>query len=483
MVDGQEAAWAGASRGWTRRQFVRVGAAGVLAGGAAYAGVRALGTDRSPSVARFRSRPDLTPPVVEVLTGPAEAGGSTGSMFLTPTGGAGQAGPLVVDGRGSPVWVNPRPGVLTANLRVQTYHELPVLTWWEGREEAGVSDGEWVVVDQTYTEVARVRAANGLATAFDDLVITPWHTALVLASAPVAGGRILESVVQEVDIGSGAVRFEWHSAQHVGVEESSAPPPATGSHDYFHATSVDLDEEANLVVSARNTSAIYRIANPTGEVLWRLGGTRSDFGMGPGAAFAGQHDAGLPAAGQVAMFDNAGDPTRSRGLILSVDTPTGSASVRRQFVHPHGGRAATGGNLQLLDDDGVFIGWGSLPYFSEFGPDGRLRFDARFRGGNTTYRAFRLPWTAQPEAPPHLTVEIGEGGRATVYASWNGATEVAEWVVLTGRGDTLEPVASSPRTGFETAIRLPDVPPYVAVSAVDAAGDVLATSQRVQLPG
>lgn len=483
MVDEQEAAGEPASRGWTRRRFLVAGAAGVLGGGAAYVGVRALGSGPAPSAARFRSRPDLTPPLVEVLTGPPEPDSTAGAIFLTPTGGTGQAGPLVVDGRGSPVWVNPRPDVLTASLRVQSYLELPVLTWWEGREENGGSDGEWVVVDQTYTEVARVRAGNGLATAFDDLVITPWHSALLLAGAPVAGGRVRESVVQEVDIRTGAVRFEWHSAQHVGVEESSTAPPASGSHDYFHATSVDLDEEANLLVSARNTSAVYRIANPTGEILWRLGGTRSDFRMGPGASFAGQHDAGLPAAGQVAMFDNTGDPVRSRGLILAVDTATMSASVRQQFVHPDGRRAATGGNLQLLDGGGVFLGWGSLPHFSEFGADGRLVFDARFPGGDTSYRAFRLPWVAQPDAPPDLTVEIEDGERATVYASWNGATEVAEWRVLSGRGDTLEPVMSSPRTGFETAIRLSDVPPFVAVSAVDAAGDVLATSKRVQLAG
>jgi len=481
MVDEEVAGWEPRAPDWTRRRFLLAGAVGAVLAGGGYVAVRAFGSDPSPTVARFRSRADLSPPRLDILTTSAEA--STGSIFLTPATGPGQLGPLVLDGQGSPVWVHPRPGVLTAGLRVQTYLELPVLTWWEGREEDGASAGEWVVVDQTYTEMARIGAGNGHATAFDDLVITPWNTALLVASAPVAGGNLLESVVQEVDIRTGGVRFEWRSSQHVGADESTAPPPASGRHDYFHATSVDLDGDASLLVSARNTSAVYRIANPGGDVLWRLGGRRSDFRMGTGTGFAGQHDAGLPAAGQVAMFDNAvDDPARpSRGLILAVDAPSMSASVRQEFAHPGGRRAATGGNLQLLESGGVFVGWGSSPYLSEFAPDGRLLFDARFPGGNTSYRAYRFSWVAQPVDPPDVTVEIADGERATVYASWNGATEVAEWRVLTGTGDTLEPVASSPRAGFETAIRLPSIPPVVAVAALDAAGDVLATSKRVSL--
>ena len=41
----------------------------------------------------------------------------------------------------------------------------------------------------------------------------------------------------------------------------------------------------------------------------------------------------------------------------------------------------------------------------------------------------------------------------TVWASWNGATEVARWEVLGGDSpDALVPLASAPRRGFETAL-------------------------------
>lgn len=483
MVDEQEAVWEPRARTWTRRRFLLTGMAGFVVAGGGYATLRALGSDPKPTISRFRSRPDLMPPLVEVLTTAPDA--TAGPIFLSPRTGPGQLGPLIVDGAGSPVWFNPRPGLVTADLKVQTYQELPVLSWWEGTVKDGIGEGEFVVVDQTYTEVARITAGNGYQAADRELVITPWHTALISATAQVEGRRVLESIVQEVEIDTGKVRFEWHSGDHVPVDESFEPAPGDPAalHDYFQLTSVDLDGEANLLVSARGTNTLYKVANPGGGVVWRLGGKKSDFRMAPGAAFARQHDAGLPAEGQIALFDNGGGEPgrRSRGLVLAVDSETMSASVRQEYVHPRIGSAATGGNLQLLDGHRVFVGWGSQPHFSEFGPDGTLLFDARFPGGNTTYRAYRFPWVAQPLDPPDATVEIEDGKQATVYASWNGATEVAAWQVLTGAGDALEAVAESPRTGFETAIRLPTIPPLVAVSAIGAAGEVLATSKRVKL--
>jgi hypothetical protein len=71
-----------------------------------------------------------------------------------------------------------------------------------------------------------------------------------------------------------------------------------------------------------------------------------------------------------------------------------------------------------------------------------------------------------------------------VYASWNGATEVASWRVLAGSSPAaLRPAASAPRSGFETAIAVAGAPAgaYVAVQALDAAGTVLASSRAVRV--
>ncbi|HEX8714345.1 MAG TPA: hypothetical protein VF706_02160, partial [Solirubrobacteraceae bacterium] len=69
---------------------------------------------------------------------------------------------------------------------------------------------------------------------------------------------------------------------------------------------------------------------------------------------------------------------------------------------------------------------------------------------------------------------------AVVYASWNGATEVASWRVLAGPSPTsLAPVAGAARSGFETALAAPSLASraYVQVQALDARGTVIGASR------
>jgi hypothetical protein len=69
-----------------------------------------------------------------------------------------------------------------------------------------------------------------------------------------------------------------------------------------------------------------------------------------------------------------------------------------------------------------------------------------------------------------------------VYASWNGATQVAAWKILGGPdAATLRPVASSARAGFETAIPAPPGEREFEVQALDASGRVLGTSPPFSL--
>jgi hypothetical protein len=114
-----------------------------------------------------------------------------------------------------------------------------------------------------------------------------------------------------------------------------------------------------------------------------------------------------------------------------------------------------------------------------------LLFEARFPKTVESYRAFRSRWVGRPKDRPAVVAEVGseEGseGRVTLYVSWNGATEVASWEILTGPGpDGLEPLGSAPRKGFETQISFDTDEPYVAVRAKDRSGRTLGTSEAVK---
>jgi len=494
----------------TRRGLVAVG--GVALGSllAARSPARAaalLGTATPPVSARapYRSRPDLNPPPITISI-PAD-GTAPGYVFLSPfdiTAATGTAqavpaskshvGPLIVDSTGEPVWFLPLGKDTAMGLRVQEFNGKRVLTWYEGTV-LGAYGGNYVVFDDTYHRLALVEAGGGRHGDLHEFLLTPAHTALITIYQEITAdltsvggavnGRLVEGIVQEVDIATGRVLFDWRSFDHVGLDESfQTQVTAAGNVDYFHLNSVDVDRDGNLLVSARHTSAVYKVDRRTGAVIWRLGGKKSDWHIDPAASFAFQHDVRRRPDGSITLFDNnaalPGPAVASRGIRIALHGGTKRVSLVEQWS-PTARRAGWAmGNVQQLDDGGVFIGWGTDGSFSEFGPDGKLRFDARFGDGSVGYRAYRLNWQAQPTGTPSIAVVPGDAGTMTVYASWNGATGVARWEVRTGtRPDTLQPVGANSRTGFETAIIVPLAHGYATAVALDAHGRRLGAAAPV----
>lgn len=139
--------------------------------------------------------------------------------------------------------------------------------------------------------------------------------------------------------------------------------------------------------------------------------------------------------------------------------------------------------MQVLPNGNVFIGWGSEPFASEFSHDGELLFNAHLLPPkDDSYRTFRFPWTGRPADAPAVAAERGANDEVALYASWNGATEVATWEVIAGsRQDQLKPLGAVPRDGFETAISARTTEPYVAVRAQDSSGRALGVSRPVKL--
>ncbi|CAA9422312.1 MAG: hypothetical protein AVDCRST_MAG01-01-2354 [uncultured Rubrobacteraceae bacterium] len=487
----------------TRRGFLvaaAAGAAGLALMGVAGCGSTDPGRAAAASLRRpqeawlFRSRPDLRPPVVRVLE--SRRGTAPGYIFLAPKKdpdetGPGQDGSMIVDGEGQPVWFRPappgEPDVM--DFKAQTYRGRPVLTWWGGIH-GGYGDGEYVIFDESYREVKRFKAGNGREGDHHEFLITERDTALVTIYSetpwdlsPYGGsveGLVLDGIVQEIDIETGEVLFEWRSLEHVDVGESYYDPvdDPTNRFDYFHINSVEVDRDDNLLVSARRTSTVYKIDRESGEVIWRLGGEQSDFEMGEGTDFAYQHDARRQPDGTITLFDNYGpknEEDRSRAIVLDVDEEAMRATLVREYFAPEGMPIAdTQGNVQVQPNGNVFVGWGSEPYFSEFTKDGELLFHAAFAPWGESYRAFRLPWGGRPDDDPTVTSEGGRGDSVTLYASWNGATEVAAWQVFAGPGpDELDPIDSVPRRGFETVIEVKTKEPYVGVQAEDRSGKAL----------
>ena len=454
----------------TRRELLGAGA------GAAFAGIGVRGVfelldahaTTGASVQRFVSRPDLLPPAVTVLR--RAAGTANGRLFVAPSSGPGQRGAMIVDDSGELVWFHPVAHKAVTDFKVQSFHGQPVLTWWEGKVKHGIGDGEWVVVDPSYRELTRFGAARGLPADLHEFVITPQGTALVTSNE--LRGHVVGGVVQELALPGGRLLWEWHSLDHIGVDETMIKGKPGSRFDYFHINSIDVGADGNLLVSARNTWAAYKIEKRTGRVLWRLSGKRSDFTLGKGARFEWQHDVRHHAGGLVSVFDNAAAPAKepqSRALLLALDEPRMRATLVRAYVHrPEHVLSHYMGNAQVLANGNILVGWGGSPFVTEFDREGAIVFDARLPEGGQSYRAFRFAWVGRPKDRPALAVRGG-----MLYASWNGATEVASWRVVGG-----ETVA---RAGFETVVKPPPNERHAAVVALDRSGAPLGRTAPVAL--
>jgi hypothetical protein len=447
----------------------------------------------------FHSRPELRPPDVTVS---AKAQTATGDLFLAPYSGIGQYGPMILDEHGGLIWFKPLSpaGARAADFRVQEYEGKPVLTWWQdplvGGGSATAGD---VIANSSYQEIAQVRAGNGYQPDLHEFQITPQGTALITVYDAIdcnlssvggpADGAVADTLLQEIDLKTGLVMYEWHSLDHVPLSasySSAAPTSRAEPFDYFHINSIDVEQDGDLLVDSRNTWAAYDVDPATGQVRWQLGGRHSSFKMGPGTATAWQHDAIQQPDGSITFFDNGAFPlehSQSRAIDVALDTSNMTATLVRSYEHQNPLVAGSQGNLQALGGGDWMVGWGQAGYLSEIDAAGQVLFNAHLPPDWETYRAYALPWSGAPAEPPAVALAHGAHGQLVAYASWNGASDVASWRVLSGPSPaSLAPVATGPRSGFETALALPAgvSGADVAVQALDSSGAVMSASPTVK---
>jgi hypothetical protein len=477
---------------------------------AAAAPARPSGDNRaSTGFYTFVSAPNLHPPKLDVLArepglAPGDFLAANSPAVIVGRGATAQGGPLIMDSHARPVWFLPTRG-LCFDLQQETYRGKPVLLFFTGPDVVGpkgkprrVGEGEVVVYDQHYRKIATIKAHS------------PWQTDLHDAS--ILGGDIWITVTREVqhvnltgyggsrdgavqDVGlqkfqisTGRLIRTWDALNPGGkanVPLSASERRPLHAWDAYHLNSVQALPDGDLLVSMRNTWTVYLIDPATGRIIWTLGGKHSSFKLGPGARFAWQHDARLvqPAQGaqgrnvELTLFNDDNDRYRnhpSEGMVLGLNTITHRAKLLHAYRHDPALYAVVLGSMQLLPNGNALVGWGSEPYFSEYSSSGRKLLDVEWSGFAQSYRTlFTDTWVATPYYAPSGAVR-GD----TVYASWNGATEVASWQVLAGAGTTgLAMVGSRSRTGFQTAIKLGQSYGVYEVRALAANGQVLGTSK------
>ena len=439
----------------------------------------------SGGVQHFHTRPDLQPASVTINQRSSSAYG--GDIFLTPQFGPVQNGPMILDSSGRLIWFQSLPAnQLATDFRVQQLGGQPVLTWWQGYTNNGSGRGEGVIYNTSYQQIATVQAANGLqGMDLHEFLLTPQGDAYIVGVSPIHYGSLtrplMDAVIQEIDIKTGLVLFEWHALDHVPLSESFFNTKSPGYvYDPYHLNSVSLDPDGSLIVSLRNTWAVYKVNPSTGAVEWTLGSNQDSFKQGAGTSTVFQHDAVLQPDGSLTMFDDGGGPPTlraGRAIRVSVNTAKHTVTLIKQYQHSPALNTNFEGNVQILPNGDVFVGWGQQPYFTEFSASGKQIFDARFTSNTSSYRVYKMAWTGQPNTTPDIAAAPNNDGTTEVWASWNGATTVTSWRVLAGpNAGSLSPLETVGKGGFETGMATPTGEPVFAVQALGSGGQVLATS-------
>lgn len=292
-------------------------------------------------------------------------------------------------------------------------------------------------------------------------------------------GWVYDGLFQEFNIETGELLFEWRASEYYRIDETYAELKSRGSDqdsafDFFHINSVNKDNEGNYYISSRYMHTITCI-RPDGSIRWILGGRQNSFtDLSSGAAtnFTWQHHARWHPGNIITVFDNGAYETKnaetsdhSRGLKIALDIDAMTATPVQDYINPSGVLSQSQGSVQILPSGNVFVGWGYSAGYTEFTADGDAVCDAHFGayamfgfGWVKSYRAFKGKWVGLPQHPPDIVLKIGRTKQA-VFASWNGATEVAHWRLegaqyADASDEEFKAVETVPKKGFETPVNL-----------------------------
>ncbi len=224
------------------------------------------------------------------------------------------------------------------------------------------------------------------------------------SSQLVAGHSILRQSAE------GRVAFQWSAWDHFTLADWVTRPPnltQTTQLDLDHATSIELDERGDYVVSFAAVTQVVKIDHTTGALRWRFGGRLNQFTLvgDPLGGFGIQHDVRLLPNGDLLLFDNGNfhNPPESRAVEYRLDTLAMTATLVWESRHAPPVYAPFVGSVQRFQNGHTLVGYGAADTMTEVAEDGTVvwegRVDVAGQALTIFYRVRELPSLYVHEQP------------------------------------------------------------------------------------
>ncbi|KAJ1338699.1 Arylsulfotransferase (ASST) [Microdochium nivale] len=438
-------------------------------------------------------------------------------IFMAPVIPGQQRTPMIFDANDlSLVYADPdwRGG---NDAKIQWYENKPYLTFFSGQDFTTHASGGGVMIDNSYKSAFNVTTV-GLPTGADNhefqltgdggAIVNNYHN-IEMDTTSIGGvesGLVKTCAFQEVDVYTNELRFSWNALDHFNITETLGDKykDDPDGWDWFHMNAISKTPKGDYLISVRHLKTIALISGKDGHVVWQLGGVNNSFkdlSDGRATSIGFQHNARFvdDTMAEMTLFDNqamhANNATAtpgckehcSRGLRVRLDYNKMTAEVVSELWHPHSVQAWAEGGYHLTPSGHVMMAWGVVPSVTEYSPEGDVVMNIQSatwstieEGGSHLYRVYKSDWKAFPTWAPKIAV-----ADALVCVSWNGATEVKQWVLYSGnkRVDVNEEATTVSRTGFETCITRPGEAPFLRAEALDREGKLLGTTDVVEVPG
>lgn len=289
--------------------------------------------------------------------------------------------------------------------------------------------GKFLVFDLDLNVIDTVGAV-GYPTDWHDFLILPNGNYLVIGetteiidmSRLIPGGYqsaiVYSFILQEIDHTSKNVVWSWNALDHYSILDATEDIELT-SHSFrpFHINSMTLTPDGNLVISCRHLDELTKINHSTGQIIWRMGGSKCRNNQFTFLAdttdnffgFSHQHDPVFLSNGNLLLFDNGNLKNTQYSRAVEYEFDETNRRVRKVWEfryagnerNPEGLFVPAMGSVQRLPNGNTLIGWGgtqgsagNVIVLTEVHPDGSIALEVQ--GNIGSYRVQKIIYNSNP---------------------------------------------------------------------------------------